>query len=922
MVQRAPRGPGGHFRIDEEPEPMAHDSWDAQRELPMRSLPIKRPEVEPACPSLWAAFPESYRAVPSARSGTPEVTGISRDPRGFLLSVAGTEGDRDYGVFCSESATGSYNLVSIFPGYDDFYVDDGNETVDNPWRDTAKSRFYKVAELGSGCVVEVNSDISGNVLWSRNTVYHVTTNVQVTGTLVIQPGTLVRFSQNGSLDVTDNGILVADGTPSERIRFTSDQATPDWNDYFSAVAFDGACTNSSLTYCIIEYAAQGVTINDTRLLDPIRHNIIRYCVEGIAEFGIDLTDVVNNQIYTCCYDGIYVETEDDLGQNSSESHILIQNNTIDGVYYYDGICVCGAPDPDDAATVYVYDNIVSRCFEYGIGFFGGWIMHDLAGTGYYDNSQDNNGISPELCPVYETTYPYDDTVGGRLRKDFLLWHCLKPSCLFIDAGVFAVSQLEWMPGTSVLVDQSHDKDDCTIGYHQRCSLKSMTDGIVVTKPLNGETVSGDIEIGAGVTGTLEKEDIANVLAFVDGHYVGSIGLLVDSDEEQNCGIQTPVYSNGWHRVTLVGMDVDENCYVAEHKVLFDNELSHFKAPEDYWPGVDYPIRGVTHHPNHQLRLVDMEGLVLWSMAVSGELNVTIPGSTFIDDDGLYEMEVKKTYPPPTAGGGIVAAGEVGVYATSGENRGDWKKSVSKTFKKSGVPQDVTALITTPDDSLTKKAFDRVKAATKCFKARGVKYVILYKKNCTLENASWVIRRRGIFIWYHIGHGDNAVGGTPRTSIALRDTVVYSLAKRDLGEEWEDHLYPNGCPVLPGKLEKNAKTLFSELEIYYDAYLLYVVMDACESATNFDLAAALGMHCASNIANHNQGYWGWEGPAYADNINTYNAYMENYWEATEDDKTIHESHVFATFRTWAGYIPGDNVKYQGYGEPDAIRLPVP
>jgi hypothetical protein len=70
-------------------------------------------------------------------------------------------------------------------------------------------------------IVLVSADITSPATWTRENVYVIRGGTLVSSTLVIAPGTTVKFEANGRLFTTGNGAVVADGTEGGRIAFTS-----------------------------------------------------------------------------------------------------------------------------------------------------------------------------------------------------------------------------------------------------------------------------------------------------------------------------------------------------------------------------------------------------------------------------------------------------------------------------------------------------------------------------------------------------------------------------------------------------------------------------------------------------------------------------------------------------------------------------
>ena len=120
-----------------------------------------------------------------------------------------------------------------------------------------------------GCtVINVTSDITSPTTWTAGNVYLVDGSIAVKSTLTIDAGVVIKCSGddvNGTFDVQSGGRIIANGTASNRIVFTSlyddsycgdnngDGAASvpnkgDWN----CIALDGG-KNSSFSYCDFFY---------------------------------------------------------------------------------------------------------------------------------------------------------------------------------------------------------------------------------------------------------------------------------------------------------------------------------------------------------------------------------------------------------------------------------------------------------------------------------------------------------------------------------------------------------------------------------------------------------------------------------------------------------------------------------------------
>jgi hypothetical protein len=111
-----------------------------------------------------------------------------------------------------------------------------------------------------GNKVEVTDDVTVNTTWLATKVYLIDDIISVRNgaTLTIEPGTVIKFTSFGALEVgySENATLIANGTADKPITFTSAAQNPTpgaWNYLYFG---DNALQNSILNYCIVEYAGK------------------------------------------------------------------------------------------------------------------------------------------------------------------------------------------------------------------------------------------------------------------------------------------------------------------------------------------------------------------------------------------------------------------------------------------------------------------------------------------------------------------------------------------------------------------------------------------------------------------------------------------------------------------------------------------
>ncbi len=108
--------------------------------------------------------------------------------------------------------------------------------------------------------VEVTDDVTVNTTWLASKVYYIDDIISVRNgaTLTIEPGTVIRFTSFGALEVgySENATLIANGTAANPITFTSAAQNPTPGAWKYLYFGDNALQNTIMNYCIVEYAGK------------------------------------------------------------------------------------------------------------------------------------------------------------------------------------------------------------------------------------------------------------------------------------------------------------------------------------------------------------------------------------------------------------------------------------------------------------------------------------------------------------------------------------------------------------------------------------------------------------------------------------------------------------------------------------------
>lgn len=121
--------------------------------------------------------------------------------------------------------------------------------------------------------------------------------------LTIEPDVVVRFNRDAELIIQSTGQLIAVGTPSQPITFSSSNVSP----AASSCDWDAICINSYdniVRYSIIEYSTWGIDLREPYGGHDISYNTFRnngLCamspVGGAVVGSTDVTSITHNSFF-------------------------------------------------------------------------------------------------------------------------------------------------------------------------------------------------------------------------------------------------------------------------------------------------------------------------------------------------------------------------------------------------------------------------------------------------------------------------------------------------------------------------------------------------------------------------------------------------------------------------------------------------
>ncbi len=201
---------------------------------------------------------------------------------------------------CNINDNATYGIYSgvgySLPHISDCSLQDNGGWAIRVWAEGVKLITGAISISGNGQdAIYVDGVNTYDGTWLDHGVPHViggNFTVMDGNTLTIDPGCTIM--PGTSVQITVEGALVADGTPAERITFTSSQATPTPGDW-SRLYFSAADSGTVLDNCLIEYGGgnsgnlylhngSDITISDCEITDSGAAGVYIYDYYAIASY--------------------------------------------------------------------------------------------------------------------------------------------------------------------------------------------------------------------------------------------------------------------------------------------------------------------------------------------------------------------------------------------------------------------------------------------------------------------------------------------------------------------------------------------------------------------------------------------------------------------------------------------------------------
>jgi hypothetical protein len=500
--------------------------------------------------------------------------------------------------------------------------------------------------------------------------------------IVIYNGANVYFGEPTPDSNEPNDIQPPGDTnnPVEPVWVVGESGNPFFNNYCGILVDRTAGTRCLLNNIYLSGFQFGI-IADQQLEYPVSNIYSFGCYNGIFSFGSN--KIMNSYV---SYFGVWSYDWQYYGQaycfipESFDGSIAFVKADFE-IYNCladdgdDGFTVYGVSDEPNTPNFYSRDCVATNCYS----GFNGWnyyVAFSIICPGLYNNYQNKNFPDmPFTDPVYETNDPF-----VVVQNDYRLF--LDPNSQFVDHG----SSLSVFPGWTTRIDGKPDEGVGDIWPHYQTTKMDM----YPTANLNWDNIVDMLDLAefadqwlapAPVSADFDNDGTANFVDFavlagewmsndmsvkildletqadidpnnVHGHvgvylediplYGGIISIYVDNlligdlwlgwDNENNwVGLESDIFSNGWHTIRVVTTDFWGN--IINHKpvkVYFNNLLYKVTANDHFHPTEDYKYNGFYDGSNTlDAQVANQDGQVIWSNTYSGPyVSITVPGATF------------------------------------------------------------------------------------------------------------------------------------------------------------------------------------------------------------------------------------------------------------------------------------------------------
>jgi hypothetical protein len=310
-------------------------------------------------------------------------------------------------------------------------------------------------------------------------------------------------------------------------------------------------------------------------------------------------------------------------------------------------------------------------------------------------------------------------------------------------------------------------------------------------------------------------NITKGFIYVDGELNEYIDYMMLPEEANNCTfLDTKKISNGQHNIKVATVDINGLITMSEATTVdVNNELYYVTKGLYFEPNDGYPVYAMSDtNSNFRVRLARWDGNTIWtSDASSGGLNVTVPSSVLTGQIYKIVLEIDTNEPS------------------------SWRtlcEEPSKSRRRRPGPYKVAIFLPNGRlrDSHLPTSDSRWRAVEELIRwceEKDMKYVILYRGECTWEGFSSVLSMPSVSYVYHVSIGDYFINYGSQTLYRLSFFVSGSLG---LGTE-RVFSHTDG---LPEKVARRSHSMYS-LGLHLSSQIRLVYMTVCYQGISTEMA---------------------------------------------------------------------------------------
>jgi hypothetical protein len=345
-------------------------------------------------------------------------------------------------------------------------------------------------------------------------------------------------------------------------------------------------------------------------------------------------------------------------------------------------------------------------------------------------------------------------------------------------------------------------------------------------------------IDFGISGRSSK--ITKGFIYIDGELKGYTRYSDDSEmASESSSIDTQELGNGQHSIKAVTIDSNGLITLSQTiSVNTNNAVYNITKAKDFNQGEDYHIYAMSDSTsNLRVRVLAWDGTDVWTSSVSsGGLNVVVPASILTGP--IYNIVIEME------GGALLGALSLPFYDIQREigkyDYPTWEKIwggiVSKIFP---INDHYKVAIFLPNGlfkyTQTPTADCRIRAVaelTYWCTLKNMKYIILYKGNCTWQNFVTVLSKPSVSYVYMVAHGSNLAEPSDPNSVH-RLFFVVSGPSGDINDTERVYSRKGG---LPGDLDTNPSAHSMEkLGLGQSTQIRCVYMTVCYQGESDEMA---------------------------------------------------------------------------------------